>query len=388
MPAPDDSPVDSPVVSSADSSSSSSMTGTRKKTIGRIAIGVAVVALAYGVYALIDYRANGQYIQSTDDAYVQADGVAISSKLAGYVRQIGVVDNQQVGQGAFLVQIDPTDYATKLTQADAQVSVAKAAEQATAAGIAEAQASLDQAQAGLVSARRDLAYYAQEVARYAPLAASGAEPRTQLDQLTSARDKAAADVRARQAAIEAATAKIATIKAQVEQAQAQIASADATRLAARNDMGFTRLTAPIAGKIGSRTVRLGQYVTAGQRLMTIVPTQAIYVEANYKETQIGLMRPGQPVTMHVDALPGVDFHGVVDSITPGTGANFSLIPPQNATGNFTKIVQRVPVRIRINAGEESRKVLVPGLSLTVEVDTKSAKGAIRSIRAEQDRGTH
>jgi membrane fusion protein (multidrug efflux system) len=189
------------------------MNGTRKKTIGRIAIGVAVVALAYGVYALIDYRANGQYIQSTDDAYVQADGVAISSKLAGYVRQIGVVDNQQVGQGAFLVQIDPTDYATKLTQADAQVSVAKAAEQATAAGIAEAQASLDQAQAGLVSARRDLAYYAQEVARYAPLAASGAEPRTQLDQLTSARDKAAADVRARQAAIEAATAKIATIKA-------------------------------------------------------------------------------------------------------------------------------------------------------------------------------
>lgn len=384
MPAPDDSPV----VSSADSSTSSSMTGTRKKTIGRIAIGVAVVALAYGVYALIDYRANGQYIQSTDDAYVQADGVAVSSKLAGYVRQIGVVDNQQVGQGAFLVQIDPTDYATRLTQADAQVSVAKAAEQATAAGIAEAQASLDQAQAGLVSARRDLAYYAQEVARYAPLAASGAEPRTQLDQLTSARDKAAADVRARQAAIEAATAKIATIKAQVEQAQAQIASADATRLAARNDMGFTRLTAPIAGKIGSRTVRLGQYVTAGQRLMTIVPTQAIYVEANYKETQIGLMRPGQPVTMHVDALPGVDFHGVVDSITPGTGANFSLIPPQNATGNFTKIVQRVPVRIRINAGEESRKVLVPGLSLTVEVDTKSAKGAIRSIRAEQDRGTH
>ncbi|OYZ41344.1 MAG: multidrug ABC transporter permease, partial [Novosphingobium sp. 16-62-11] len=122
----------------------------------------------------------------------------------------------------------------------------------------------------------------------------------------------------------------------------------------------------------------------GQRLMTIVPTEAIYVEANFKETQIGLMRAGQPVTVHVDALPDVDFHGTVESITPGTGANFSLIPPQNATCNFTKIVQRVPVRIRINAGPESRKVLVPGLSLTVEVDTRAAKSSLDAIRKEQE----
>ncbi|NKJ41744.1 MULTISPECIES: HlyD family secretion protein [unclassified Novosphingobium] len=358
----------------------------RKKLIGRIAIGVAAVGLVYGIYAFIDYRNNGQYVQSTDDAYVKADGVTVSSKLAGYVRQIGVADNQQVNAGAFLVQIDPTDYSTKLNQAQAQVDVARAAQQATAAGIAEAQASLNQARAALAASQRDLAYYSGEAARYAPLAASGAEPRTQLDQLTSARDKAAADVRAKQAMVEAATAKIATIKAQVQQADAQITSAQATQAAARNDVGTTRIVAPIAGKVGSSAVRLGQYVQPGQRLLTIVPTQAIYVEANFKETQIGLMRPGQPVTMHVDALPDVDFHGVVESITPGTGANFSLIPPQNATGNFTKIVQRVPVRIRINAGEESRKVLVPGLSLTVKVDTKAAKGAIKAIRAEQDQG--
>lgn len=359
----------------------------RKKMIGRIAIGVAVVGVIYGIYAFVDYRNNGRYIQSTDDAYVKADGVTVSSKLAGYVRQIGVADNQQVGTGAFLVQIDPTDYSSKLSQADAQVNVARAAEQATAAGIAEAQASLNQAKAALAASQRDLAYYSSEAARYAPLAASGAEPRTQLDQLTSARDKAAADVRAKQAMVQAAASKITTTRAQVEQAGAQIASAEATRAAARNDVGTTRIVAPIAGKVGSSAVRLGQFVQPGQRLLTIVPTQSIYVEANFKETQIGLMRAGQPVTMHVDALPDVDFHGVVDSITPGTGANFSLIPPQNATGNFTKIVQRVPVRIRINAGEESRKVLVPGLSLTVKVDTRGAKGAINAIRDEQERGT-
>ncbi|OZA68123.1 MAG: multidrug ABC transporter permease, partial [Sphingomonadales bacterium 39-62-4] len=172
--------------------------------------------------------------------------------------------------------------------------------------------------------------------------------------------------------------------AQAGQSAAQITAAQAQRKAASVDLDTTRITAPIGGKIGNSTVRVGQFVQPGQRLMTIVPTEAIYVEANFKETQIGLMRAGQPVTVHVDALPDVDFHGTVESITPGTGANFSLIPPQNATGNFTKIVQRVPVRIRINAGPESRKVLVPGLSLTVEVDTRAAKSSLDAIRKEQE----
>ena len=132
-------------------------------------------------------------------------------------------------------------------------------------------------------------------------------------------------------------------------------------------------------------MRVGQFVQPGQRLMTIVPTQDLYVVANFKETQVGLMRPGQPVRIEVDALPGVDFKGVVESVTPGTGANFSLIKPDNATGNFTKIVQRVPVRIRIEAGPEARTVLVPGLSLVVEVDTRASKDDIDAIRREQDR---
>jgi membrane fusion protein (multidrug efflux system) len=132
-------------------------------------------------------------------------------------------------------------------------------------------------------------------------------------------------------------------------------------------------------------VRVGQFVQPGLRLMTVVPTQDLYVVANFKETQVGLMRPGLPASVKVDALPGVVFRGEVVSVTPGTGANFSLIPPQNATGNFTKIVQRIPVRIRIEAGPTARRVLVPGLSLEVEVDTRPARGLLDAIRDEQKR---
>ncbi|MCW1384144.1 HlyD family secretion protein [Novosphingobium sp. KCTC 2891] len=357
----------------------------KRRMIGRIALGVLAVGAVYGAYSYIDYRNHGRFLQETEDAYVRADGVSISSKLSGYVRAVNVKDNQAVAAGALLLQVDPTDYQTRLAQAEAQVNVARATETATLASIGEAQAGVGQAEAALSAAQRDLAYLNGEVARYRPLVATGAEPKQTLDQMVSNRDKAAAQVRAQQSAVAAARSKVTSIRAQAGQSAAQIESARTQQQAARNDLSVTRIVAPVAGKVASSSVRLGQFVQPGQRLLTIVPTDAIYVEANFKETQIGLMRPGQPVTISVDALPDVEFHGVVESITPGTGANFSLIPPQNATGNFTKIVQRVPVRIRLNAGPESRKVLVPGLSLKVEVDTKSASKAIDAIRAEQDK---
>lgn len=360
-------------------------TDGRKKMIGKIALGALAAGALYGAYALYEYQTVGRYLQETEDAYVKADGVTISSKLGGYVRRIAVSENQAVEQGMLLVQIDPTDYNTRLAQSTAQVDVARATESAAVAAIQEAQSATGQARAALQASQRDLAYLNGEVARMRPLVASGAEPRQAFDQLVANRDKAAADVSAKQAALAAANDRVVSARAQAGQSTAQIKAAQAQREAASTDLATTRITAPIGGKVGNSTVRIGQFVQPGQRLMTIVPTEAIYVEANFKETQIGLMRPGQPVTVHVDALPDVDFHGTVESITPGTGANFSLIPPQNATGNFTKIVQRVPVRIRINAGPESRKVLVPGLSLSVEVDTRAAKSTIDAIRNEQER---
>ncbi|MEL0251204.1 MAG: HlyD family secretion protein [Novosphingobium sp.] len=357
----------------------------RKKLIGKIALGALTAGGLYGAYALYEYETVGRYMQDTEDAYVKADGVTISSKLGGYVRRVAVSENQAVEQGVLLVQIDPTDYNTRLAQSTAQVDVARATESAAVAAIQEAQSATGQARAALQASQRDLAYLNGEVARMRPLVASGAEPRQAFDQLVANRDKAAADVSAKPAAFAAANDRVVSARAQAGQSTAQIKAAQAQREAASTDLATTRITAPIGGKVGNSTVRIGQFVQPGQRLMTIVPTEAIYVEANFKETQIGLMRPGQPVTVHVDALPDVDFHGTVESITPGTGANFSLIPPQNATGNFTKIVQRVPVRIRINAGPESRKVLVPGLSLSVEVDTRAAKSTIDAIRNEQER---
>ncbi len=142
----------------------------------------------------------------------------------------------------------------------------------------------------------------------------------------------------------------------------------------------------LGGKVGDRTVRVGQYVQPGTRLLTVVPVQSTYLQANFKETQIGRMRVGQPVEMHVDALPGQTLHGVVDSFSPGTGSQFALLPPENATGNFTKIVQRVPVRIRIDTGTETRSVLLPGLSVNVDVDTRSARDRDQRIEAENRRG--
>ena len=358
---------------------------TRRRLLGRVAIVAAVIGGAIGVYAYVGYLNHGQYVQSTDDAYVKADSITVSSKLSGYVRAVKVADNQPVKAGDLLVEVDPTDYRIKLSQASAQENLARAGEALNRAGIVEAEAGVAQAKAALTTAARDLAYYNGEVARYRPLVASGSEPKQTLDQMASSRDKAAATVAAQQASLAAANGKLEAAKAQLGQAGAQIEAARAQADSARTDLATTRLIAPVPGTVASSSVRVGQFVQPGQRLLSIVPVQAIYVEANFKETQIGLMRPGQPATIEVDALPGVSFHDRVESVTPGTGATFSLIPPQNATGNFTKIVQRVPVRIRIDAGPEARRVLVPGLSLTVDVDTVGARGAIHQIRREETR---
>lgn len=353
-----------------------------RQRLGRIFLALLAVAAIAGAWKFIEYRSYGRYFEETDDAYVKADSIDISSKLAGFVRAVAVSENQRVAQGALLVEIDPSDYDSRFAQAKAQIDVARAGEEAARAQAVAAQSAVAQAQAALSASERDLAYLNGEVSRYTPLAATGAEPAQVLAQFRTNRDKAAADVAAKRAALQQARDQVNAVKAQVGQSSAQIEAAQAQANNARTDLLQTRLPAPITGTVASKTVRMGQFVQAGQRLMTVVPDH-LYIDANFKETQIGLMRVGQPVTIEVDALSGVEFHGHVESLTPGTGANFSLIPPQNATGNFTKIVQRVPIRISIDGGPESRKVLRPGLSVTVTVDTRSAKDSIKKIEQEQ-----
>jgi membrane fusion protein (multidrug efflux system) len=360
---------------------SSPLKNPRVRIILLIVLAAAVIG---GVLWYVRYQSVGKYMQGTDDAYIQADAVTISPKVSGYVDKVFVADNQYVKAGTPLVQIDARDYRAQAAQVEAQIDVARANAEGVRAQIHEQQAAIDKARSDLAAARSDAAFAHAEVARYQPLAASGAETREKLSQLQNQARQADAQVAAAQAALTSATRRVGTLQAQVQQAQAQGEASRAQLAAAQVNVGATILRASIDGRVGDKTVRIGQFAQAGTRLMSIVPVQQLYVEANFKETQLGLMRVGQPVTLEVDALPGVEIHGRVESVSPGTGAQFSLLPPQNATGNFTKIVQRVPVRIALDAGPETRKLLVAGMSVDVTVDTRSARGSVKRIRDEQD----
>jgi membrane fusion protein (multidrug efflux system) len=356
-----------------------------RSQLRRTAIVLLGILLAGAIAFYIHYDRHLRYFQETSDARIEADQVAIGSKLAGYVEEVLVEDNQPVAKGARLVEIDPLDFRTRLAAADAGIATASAAEDAARAAQTEGIAGVAQARAALRAAGTDLSFAEREVNRYRPLVAEGAEPQMRLSQLVADRDRAAAEVAARRAALDQAEKRVASLAAQTRNLSTQVSSARVERQGAANDLASTAIVSPIAGRVASRSVRVGQYVQPGQRLMTVVPVEGLYVIANFKETQVGLMRAGQPAIIRVDALPGVEFMGFVTSVTPGTGANFSLIKPENATGNFTKIVQRVPVRIRIDAGPAARRVLVPGLSLEVEVDTRASRDEIDEIRREQEK---
>ena len=213
-------------------------------------------------------------------------------------------------------------------------------------------------------------YAAAQVQRYAPLAKSGAETRERMAELRNALRQASAQRAAQAAALNVAQRQLQTQRAAIEQARAQLASAQASTRQSKLDEQDTVVYSTLAGRVGSRSVRVGQYLQPGTRLMTIVPLDEVYLTANFKETQIERMHPGQAVAVHIDAWPGVQFEGVVESLSPGTGSQFALLPSNNATGNFTKIVQRVPVRIRLNASPETGIEWLPGLSATVDVDTR------------------
>ncbi|MEX3978175.1 HlyD family secretion protein [Paraburkholderia sp. EG287A] len=328
----------------------------------------------------------GRFIESTDDAYLQADSVTIAPKVSGYVTDVYVADNQAVKAGDPLVKLDARQYQVALDQAQATVDARTADIEHAQAQIEQQKANVAQAQAQQEVAQVSLRHANDEVARYAPLAATGAETTERLAELKSERDKAQATLAADAAAVTSARSQISALNAQLSQARAQLEAARANAAQSQLDLDNTVVKSALAGRVGDRSVRVGQYVQPGTRMLTVVPVQRTYLTANFKETQIGRMRAGQPVELHVDALPGHTLHGVVDSFSPGTGAQFALLPPENATGNFTKIVQRVPVRIRLETGPETRSVLLPGMSVTVDVDTRSAREDDRRIDQENHRG--
>jgi membrane fusion protein (multidrug efflux system) len=362
---------------------SAAKSGTRRRTL--LLSGGAILLIVGAVWG-VRWWTVGRFIESTDDAYLQADSVTIAPKVSGYVAEVYVADNQSVKAGEPLVRLDRRQYQAVLEQANATIAARRADIERGAAELLQQQASIAQARAQLQGARSAESHTIEEVKRYEPLVATGAETKEKLADLQNERAQAAATVAADMAAVQAAERQPAATQAQIDQARAQLEAAEASFRQAQLDTQDTVIRSTLDGRVGDRTVRVGQYAQPGTRLMTIVPVQDVYLEANFKETQIGLMRAGQPATIHVDALPGIDLHGTVVSFSPGTGSQFAMLPPQNATGNFTKIVQRMPVRIHIDAGQETRRVLVPGLSVTVHVDTRGGRDSAKRLQRENANG--
>ena len=350
-------------------------TSPRKKWIIRILLAAAVVlALIAAAIWFYTWWTHGRFVQSTNDAYLQADQVAVSTRVAGIVETVFVGDNETVTAGQPLVKLDERDPRARHEQALAQADLGRAGIAQAEAGISQQEARIVQAQAQLDAAQSQARFADREQTRYARLAASGAEASERADQMRQNADQAHAQVAQGSAALLVAQRQIATLRAQIMQGRAQIEQAQAQVRQAQVDLDATLVRASTDGRIGDRTVRVGEYVLPGTRMMSVVPVASLYLVANFKETQIGRMRAGQPATISVDAFDHRDLHGVVESFAPGTGSQFALIPPSNATGNFTKIVQRVAVRIRLAAGEEAGKALVPGMSVTVAVDTNAGAG--------------
>jgi membrane fusion protein (multidrug efflux system) len=330
----------------------------------------AVAAAAFGAHWLLV----GRFLESTNDAYLKADPSVIAPRVSGYVAEVLVAANQDVQAGQVLVRIEDATYRAMVAKRQAELGSAEAEIAKLQAQIAFQKSMLEQAQAAETVAEAKAAYAGREGDRFGKLAESGAVSRQQVDQSRTQSDQANAELANARAAVTSATRTIDVLQAQIAEGESARDAARAELQAANLDLEATKLTSRIAGRIGDKTVNVGEYVVAGTRLMSVMPVNDIYLEANYKETQVGRIRVGQPATIRVDALPGVDVPGRVDSLSPGTGAQFALLPPENATGNFTKIVQRVPVRVRVDADAATKALLLPGLSVTVTIDTRGDGG--------------
>ena len=308
--------------------------------------------------------------ETTDDAQVDGHIVPVVARVGGYVSQVAVEDNAAVKVGTVLVRIDSTEFAIRLAQADADVAAAAAAVGQGQAALESASQQRAAAQSQVEAARAAADRARADLARAQELAATQVVSRQQLDAAQAAKDATEANLQTAQRQGGAAVAAIAVAQAGVRAAEARLASSRAVRANAALQFSYTHVVAPVAGTIAKRTVELGQLLQAGQPLLAIVADTTIWVTANFKETQLLDMKVGQKAEIDVDAYPGCAATGTVESLSPATGARFALLPPDNATGNFTKVVQRVPVRIRVVTGCGPARPLRPGLSVDVHVDTR------------------
>jgi membrane fusion protein, multidrug efflux system len=311
-----------------------------------------------------------RFLQSTDDAYVQSDVSLISPKVEGYIKKVKVADNQEVTEGAILFVIDDRDFKAKVALAEAAVATGEATITTYQSRLQLQQAMIDQAAASVKSAEADLTRAQQDYKRYSALLSTDFASRQRFEQAEADARKGEAALARSRAAFAAEQNQLAVLRSQQHEEEAKLKQARANLQLAQNDLDNTVIRAPISGVAGNRAGQVGQYVKAGTQLLSLVPLSHLYVTANFKETQLTHMRPGQLAQVSVDAYPDLTLDGRIESFAPASGAQFSLLPPDNATGNFTKIVQRVPLRIALPTNTPLAGRLRPGLSVTVTVDTR------------------
>src|SRR5690349_9593397 len=320
-----------------------------KAALKRSALGIGLLAaLGIGVDRGYDYWKVGQYQVSTDNAYVQADYTTIAPKISGYVTEVRVEDNQKVQAGQVLARIDDRDFRVALDQANADVDAAEATLRNLDAQIAQQQSVIDQTKADIASAQAALTFAEADNARYGALVKTGYGTVQRAQQAETALKEKTALLQHDRASLLVAERKVDVLKTERTRAEAARDRSLANRHQAELNLSYTTISAPVDGTVGARSLRVGQFVQAGTALMAVVPLHAVYIVANYKETQLARVRPGQQAEVEIDSFPGVTLKGHVDSLSPASGLEFALLPPDNATGNFTKIVQRIPVKIALD----------------------------------------
>jgi membrane fusion protein, multidrug efflux system len=367
----------------------SGVTSKPRVSVKRLA-GIAVLLAVMGVagYYATYWWTTGRFLVWTDDAYVGAYTTTLAAKISGYVASVAVEDNVAVKTGDIVATIDEGDYRLAVETARDKVATQQATIERIAKQIVAQVAAVDQAKAQLAASQAGATRAQLELARQQALASRDFASRQTLEQTIANNDQAIAAVQSAQAVVQSAAATVDVLKGQREEAVGTLKEQETALAKAERDLSFTVIRAPFDGVIGNRGVHTGDYVQPGQRLASLVPLDAIYVDANFKETQLAKLRPGQPASITVDALPDRVFEGEVTSFAPASGSMFSLLPPDNATGNFTKIVQRVAVRVRMPAAVAREGVLRPGMSVVVSVDTKAAQAAAGPLTRTGEDASH
>ena len=366
-------PAETPVAPAADEAAAASAasaapkSGNRKKFVMvGVALLLALAAASYGVHYLLV----GRFYVSTDDAYVRANNTTLGARVSGHIAAILPGDNALVHTGEVILRIDDGDYRIAVEAARSKIGTQEATIDRIGRQVTAQESAVEQASANLVSAEAGLKRAGLDYERQQALSAKGFASHATFEQSEAGRDQGMAAVRAAQAAYDAARDNVEVTKAQQAEAKAQLAEFRSSLAKAERDLDFTSVRAPVDGTFSNRMVNTGDFVAMGQRLGNVVPLDDVFIDANYKETQLKRIRPGQPATISVDAYGHRKFAGLVESIAPAAGSVFTLLPPDNATGNFTKIVQRLPVRIRVPKSVARQNLLRAGMSVYATVDTR------------------